>query len=915
MRQHKLIPVLLLLLPLLGSWSAMADIKIGGIFETGDDVLEMAFSSAVDRINTMGLGEPGAQFVTPGSRLLARVEHTERLDSFQASRKVCALLEEGVAAVFGPQSGEASAAVRSACAVLDVPHMETRWDYRVRPDNHSVNLFPHPAALGKAYLDFIKHKDWRTFAILYEENDALIRLQEILKDPLMRERKVVVRQFEPGVEYRKVLKDVGKSGIKNIVLDVPIEHVHTALKHAQQVDMMSEYHNYFITSLDAHTVDMEDFQYGGTNISAFRLVDTNAKEFDEVARDWMTRRLRHGQKGEGNLYRNLTTKVALMYDAVRLFATALRDLQPNNGPKIQVRPLSCETEEPWSQGNSFVKYMRMINIQGLTGNIRFNPNGHRTDMKLTVMEITHNGLREAGEWTMHGGINITTNYSRQLEEARLHLMNKTLIVTTLVQPPYTMLKENHQELEGNAKYEGYCIDLLEEIAKLPDINIKYKIREVADKAHGRRDDKNEWNGMIGELLQGKADLAIADLTITFVREEVVDFTMPFMNLGISILYKKADKKPPWLFSFLAPLSLEVWIYMSTAFLGVSLFLFVVARFSPYEWVNPHPCDPGPAELENRFTIWNTLWFTIGCLMQQGCDVTPRALSTRVAAGMWWFFTLIMVSSYTANLAAFLTVERLVSPIESVEDLAKQTSIQYGCLQSGSTQAFFKESEFPTYKKMWHVMQAARPSVFTESNYKGIERVRRGKYAYLMESTSIEYAIERNCDLTQIGSLLDNKGYGIATPPGSPYRTMLSQAILQLQESGTLHVLKERWWKKRHIVKKCPKEEASASKGTSALGLANVGGVFVVLLTGSCIACITAIVEFIWRSRKALPEEREPVCMELCRELRFTLTCGGKKPVRTKGDDRVPPGAGSGENGLPFMPLTGYGAVVSKDSFS
>lgn len=187
----------------------------------------------------------------------------------------------------------------------------------------------------------------------------------------------------------------------------------------------------------------------------------------------------------------------------------------------------------------------------------------------------------------------------------------------------------------------------------------------------------------------KADLAIADLTITYVREEVVDFTMPFMNLGISILYRKADKKPPWLFSFLAPLSLEVWIYMSTAFLGVSLFLFVVARFSPYEWVNPHPCDPNPTELENQFTIWNTLWFTIGCLMQQGCDVTPRALSTRVAAGMWWFFTLIMVSSYTANLAAFLTVERLVSPIESVEDLAKQTTIQYGSLQSGSTQAFFK----------------------------------------------------------------------------------------------------------------------------------------------------------------------------------------------------------------------------------
>lgn len=36
-----------------------------------------------------------------------------------------------------------------------------------------------------------------------------------------------------------------------------------------------------------------------------------------------------------------------------------------------------------------------------------------------------------------------------------------------------------------------------------------------------------------------------------------------------------------------------------------------------------------------------------------------------------------------------------------------------------------------------------------------------------------------------------QGYGIATPPGSPYRTMLSQAILRLQENGDLHVLKVR----------------------------------------------------------------------------------------------------------------------------
>lgn len=61
----------------------------------------------------------------------------------------------------------------------------------------------------------------------------------------------------------------------------------------------------------------------------------------------------------------------------------------------------------------------------------------------------------------------------------------------------------------------------------------------------------------------------------------------------------------------------------------------------------------------------------------------------VVAGIWWFFTLIMISSYTANLAAFLTVERMDSPIESAEDLSKQTKIKYGALNGGSTLAFFR----------------------------------------------------------------------------------------------------------------------------------------------------------------------------------------------------------------------------------
>lgn len=63
------------------------------------------------------------------------------------------------------------------------------------------------------------------------------------------------------------------------------------------------------------------------------------------------------------------------------------------------------------------------------------------------------------------------------------------------------------------------------------------------------------------------------------------------------------------------------------------------------------------------------------------------------ASCWWFFCLIMVSSYTANLAAFLTVETVTSPFDNVEELARKKTIKYGAKEVGSTLNFFKVSRF------------------------------------------------------------------------------------------------------------------------------------------------------------------------------------------------------------------------------
>jgi ABC-type amino acid transport substrate-binding protein len=91
---------------------------------------------------------------------------------------------------------------------------------------------------------------------------------------------------------------------------------------------------------------------------------------------------------------------------------------------------------------------------------------------------------------------------------------------------------------------GYCVDLARLICE-KKLEIPCKFRIVKDNLFGNKPLTDQpWNGMIGELVRHEADLAIAPLTITSQRESVVDFSKPWMNLGISILIRKPEKTKP-----------------------------------------------------------------------------------------------------------------------------------------------------------------------------------------------------------------------------------------------------------------------------------------------------------------------------------------------------------------------------------
>ncbi|XP_056300418.1 glutamate receptor ionotropic, kainate 3 [Pseudoliparis swirei] len=836
-------------------------IRIGGIFEQTDGPVslvsaeELAFKFAVNNINRN-------RTLLPNTTLTYDIQRINIYDSFEASRKACDQLSLGVVAIFGPSHSSSSNAVQSICNALEVPHVQVRWKHHPMDNRDSfyANLYPDYSSLSYAILDLVQFLKWKTATVVYDDSTGLIRLQELIMAPSRYNIRLKIRQLPLDTQdTRPLLKEMKRSREFRIIFDCNHHMAAQVLKQAQTMGMMTEYYHYIFTTLDLMAIDLEPYRFCGVNMTGFRILNVENPQVATIMEKWsMERQILH-KPDSGLLEGIMTTDAALTYDAVHIISISYQ-----HAPQMTVNSLQCHRHKPWRFGGRFMNFIKESHWDGLTGRLSFNKtNGLRTDFDLDIISLKEEGLEKVGKWSMSGGLNITEVPKRKGMNITDSLANRSLVITTILEEPYVMLKKSDKALVGNDRFEGYCVDLLSELANV--LGFTYEIRLVPDGRYGSQDEKGQWNGMIRELIEHRADFAVAPLTITYMREKVIDFSKPFMSMGISILYRKPNATNNGFFSFLNPMTPDMWVYILLAYLGVSCVLFVIARFSPYEWYDAHPCNPGSDVVENNFTLLNSFWFGVGSLMQQGSELMPKALSTRIIGGIWWFFTLIIISSYTANLAAFLTVERMESPVDSADDIAKQTKIEYGVVKDGATMTFFKKSKVSTFEKMWAFMSSKPSTSLVKSIEDGIQRVLKSDYALIMESTTIDYITKRNCNLTQVGGIIDSKGYGIGTPVGSPYRDKITIAILSILEDGRLHMLKEKWWSGSS----CLDEERHE---TGPLGIQNLGGIFIVLASGLVLSVFVAIAEFVYKLRKTAEREQRSMCSAMVDEIRLSFTC-------------------------------------------
>ncbi|XP_042632149.1 glutamate receptor ionotropic, kainate 5-like isoform X2 [Cyprinus carpio] len=804
----------------------------------------------------------------------ARVEvdifELQRDSQYETTDTMCQILPKGVVSVIGPASSPASGStVSHICGEKEIPHIKIGPEETPRLPYlrfASVTLYPSNEDLSLAIVAILRSFSYPTASLICAKAECLLRLEELVRHFLISRDTLSVRMLDENLDPTPLLKEIRDDKVATIIIDANASVSILILKKASELGMMSAFYKYILTTMDFPLLRLDDVVDDQSNIVGFSMLNSSHPFYLEFIRSL---NLSWREGCELSPYPGPALSSALMFDAVHVVVGAVREL--NRSQEIGVKPLSCTSSLIWQHGTSLMNYLRMIEYDGLTGRVEFNSKGQRTNYTLRILEKFKWGHKEIGVW--YSNNTLAMNSTSLDLNASETLANKTLIVTTILEDPYVKRKANYQDFQGNDQYEGFCVDMLREMADI--LKFSFRIKLVDDGLYGAPEPNGSWTGMVGELINRKADLAVAGFTITSEREKVIDFSKPFMNLGISILYRVHIGRKPGYFSFLDPFSPAVWLFMLLAYLAVSCVLFLAARLSPYEWYNPFPCWRDRRDLlENQYTLGNSLWFPIGGFMQQGSEIMPRALSTRCVSGVWWAFTLIIISSYTANLAAFLTVQRMEVPIESADDLADQTNIQYGTIHGGSTMTFFMNSRYQTYQRMWNYMYSKQPSVFVKSTEEGIARVLNSKYAFLLESTMNEYHRRLNCNLTQIGGLLDTKGYGIGMPLGSPFRDEITLGILQLQENNRLEILKRRWWEGG----KCPKEEDHRAKG---LGMENIGGIFVVLICGLIIAVFVAIMEFVWSTRRSAETDEVSVCQEMMTEFRNVISCKKNSRLRRR----------------------------------
>ncbi|XP_049325699.1 glutamate receptor, ionotropic, N-methyl D-aspartate 2B, genome duplicate b isoform X2 [Astyanax mexicanus] len=562
---------------------------------------------------------------------------------------------------------------------------------------------------------------------------------------------------------------------------------------------------------------------------------------------------------------------ARVRDAVAIIAMATSTMMLDRGPHTLLKSgcLGAPDKKGTKGGNpnEVLRYLMNVTFEGR--NLSFSEDGYQMHPKLVIILLDKErqwdrvGKWENGSLTMKYHVWPRFELYSDAEERE----DDHLSIVTLEEAPFVIVEDvdplsgtcmrntvpcrkqlKTQNQTGDSGIyikrccKGFCIDILKKIAKT--VKFTYDLYLVTNGKHGKKIN-GTWNGMVGEVVFKNAHMAVGSLTINEERSEVIDFSVPFIETGISVMVSRSNGtvSPS---AFLEPFSADVWVMMFVMLLIVSaVAVFVFEYFSPvgYNRCLADGREPGGPS----FTIGKAIWLLWGLVFNNSVPVqNPKGTTSKIMVSVWAFFAVIFLASYTANLAAFMIQEEYVDQVTGLSDKKFQRPndfsppFRFGTVPNGSTERNIRNN----YKEMHSYMTSFHQKNVNEA----LHSLKTGKLdAFIYDAAVLNYMAGRDegCKLVTIGSgyIFATTGYGIAIQKDSGWKRAVDLAILQLFGDGEMEELEALW-----LTGICHNEKNEVM--SSQLDVDNMAGVFYMLGAAMALSLITFIAEhlFYWQLR-------------------------------------------------------------------
>ncbi|KAM8889276.1 glutamate receptor ionotropic, delta-1-like isoform 4-T4 [Synchiropus picturatus] len=857
-------------------------IHIGAIFEENaardDEVFQLAVSD-------LSLSDD----VLQSEKITHSIKLIEPNNPFQAVQEACELMNQGILALVTSTGCASASALQSLTDAMHIPHLyiqrngerspRTACQFNPSPGGQRYTLAARPPVrLNDVMLTLVEELSWQKLIVFYDSEYDIRGLQGFLDQTSRLGVDVALQQVERNISQvftnlfttmRTEELNRYRDTLRRAILLLSPHAAHSFVQQAVETNLASKDSHWVFVNEEINDSEILELTHGALG----RM--TVIRQMFPLWRDGTGRCVRQNHRvssllcdpQEGYL-QNLEVSNLYLYDSVLMLANAFyRKLEDRKWHSMASLNCIRKSTKPWNGGWSMLETIQKGNITGLTGNMDFKDNGSNPHVQFEILgssfsETFGKDVKRLATWDSVHGLN------GSLKESRIEngMQGVTLKVVTLLEDPFVMVAEN---ILGQPKrYKGFSIDVLDALAKI--LGFKYEIYQVTDSKYGSQLPNGSWNGMIGDLINKRADLAVSAITITPERENVVDFSKRYMDYSVGILLRKPEEKIN-IFSLFVPFDLAVWACIAAAIPVVAVLIFLLNRLQVLRNSSPNTPPGQSSKSVGEGSLHSAIWIVYGAFVQQGGEGVVGSMALRIVMGTWWLFTLIVCSSYTANLAAYLTVSRMDHAIRSFQDLSRQMDVDYGTVRDSAVFDYFRNKgtnpleQDGTYAELWRTISRNDGRDYCVSSpSEGIRKAKKSAYAFLWDVAVLEYAAltDDDCTVTVSSNGMSSKGYGIALQHGSPYRDLFSQKILELQEKGDLDVMKQKWWPRSG---RC---DLSGHPGGlpdgRSLKLQSFAGVFCILAAGLLLACMVAGLEAWWSGRQCgreQPKEDKEVNLE------------------------------------------------------